>query len=411
MSTQRNSKLWGGILLLTGTTMGGGLLALPISTSETGFINALLLMLACWFLMTTSALLMLEVNLWLPPHTNIVSMAKVLLGPCSVGITWVCYLSLLYSIIAAYMMSGSDFLQNLIEKNLGLQWSHGTCAILFTTLLGTLVAQGIRCIDYINRGLMIAKLIIYILLVLAILPLISPPKLLTGELRFIIQGFTVVISAFSYANIVPSLRSYFQDDIASLRKAILIGSTIPLLCYILWNASVIGIIPLYGPHGLIKLLKAEQPTYALINQLNTYLNSKPLSILAHSFASVCVFTTFLTCSLGLIDFLKDGLWGTRTKGTRTKIIYQNITLYAISFLPPLNLTLFYPGLFIKALDYAGIACLILFVLLPVAMAWRGRYSVQHSPCTYRLAGGKPLLLILASIGILGIFLGLCAPNA
>lgn len=35
-----NSKFIGGILLIVGTSIGGGMLALPVSTAEVGFTNS-----------------------------------------------------------------------------------------------------------------------------------------------------------------------------------------------------------------------------------------------------------------------------------------------------------------------------------------------------------------------------------
>ena len=404
MSKSPNSRLLGGILLLTGTAIGGGLLALPIATSEAGFMNALGLMFGCWFLMTASAFLILEVNLQLPTHANIVSMARTLLGPWGTAVAWTSYLLLLYSIIAAYMSGGSDVLRNLIEQNLQFQCPSSVYTLLFTVLFGIIVYRGIHYVDYVNRGLMIAKMGTYLILVIMILPVISLPQLLTGgETRFLAKGFTVIVSAFSYANIIPSLRSYFQDDIPALRKTIFIGSTIPLICYILWNASVMGIIPLQGDQGLIQLSHTQQPTSSLVNQLSHYLHSQPLTLLANGFASVCVLTTFLTCSLGLSDFLADGLRLSKLKNIRHKLI-----IYGLTFLPPLAVTLFYPGIFIKALNYAGIYCLILFVLLPVIMAWRSRYSttISQETTVTRLVGGKLMLMGLGAISIFGILYGL-----
>jgi tyrosine-specific transport protein len=41
-----DSKLFGGILLILGTAIGGGMLALPIATTEIGFLNAFFYCLA-----------------------------------------------------------------------------------------------------------------------------------------------------------------------------------------------------------------------------------------------------------------------------------------------------------------------------------------------------------------------------
>ena len=40
-----NSKVLGGILLIVGTSIGGGMLALPLATAEGGFIGALVLLI------------------------------------------------------------------------------------------------------------------------------------------------------------------------------------------------------------------------------------------------------------------------------------------------------------------------------------------------------------------------------
>src|SRR6185312_6915217 len=109
-----NSKLLGGILLIVGTAVGGGMLALPIATSQAGFIYSTFLLFGCWLFMTAGAFLILEVNLWLPTNSNIISMAKQTLGGAGQIVAWVTYLLLLYSLLAAYIAGGGDFLRNLL---------------------------------------------------------------------------------------------------------------------------------------------------------------------------------------------------------------------------------------------------------------------------------------------------------
>ena len=83
-----DSKLIGGILLIVGTSIGGGMLALPIATSYLGFYGSLLLFVGCWLVMTSAALLLLEVNLWLPENSNLISMAKATIGQSGQIVAW-----------------------------------------------------------------------------------------------------------------------------------------------------------------------------------------------------------------------------------------------------------------------------------------------------------------------------------
>lgn len=388
-----DTKLLGGVLLVVGTAIGGGMLALPIATAETGFLNSLLLMFACWFIMTSSALLVLEVNLWLPAQSNIISMAKTVLGRWASTVAWVSYLLLFYSVLAAYIAGGGDFLHGLL-KGLGWQFHQWITTLVFTVLLGYVVYLGIRSVDYVNRALMFTKFGAYALLVVFVIPFVSSEKLMDGEFRYLTAGMTVVVTSFTFANIIPSLRTYFKNDGMKLRKAVLIGSLIPLFCYVLWNLAIMGVIPREGENGLINMLHSGHSTSGFVDQLSALLQSKTITLIARIFTSVCLGTAFLASALGLSDFLADG-FQVEKKGK------GNLIVYGATFLPPLIIVMFYPNAFIKGLSYAGICCVILLVLLPALMAWNGRYR-KNIAQGYRVRGGKPLLagLIMVSIFII-----------
>ena len=73
------------------------------------------------------------------------------------------------------------------------------------------------------------------------------------------------------------------------------------------------------------------------------------------------------------------------------------------------MVLFYPSAFIMALNYAGTFATVLVALLPICMAWRGRYVLGLSGA-YQVPGGKMAMsaalvssLIVVAIGILQEF--------
>lgn len=398
MSNKIDTKLIGGILLIVGTAIGGGMLALPIATAEGGFTNSLILMFVCWFIMTASAFLVLEVNLWLPANTNIISMSRILLGRWGETVAWISYLLLFYSVLAAYMAGGGDFLSGLL-LSLGFKIPSWIAILLFVAILSYVVYQGIHYVDYVNRGLMFSKFSVYVLLIFLIIPSISTTKLKNGNIAYLASGATVMLTSFTFANIIPSLRTYFKDDISKLRKAILIGSFIPLLCYLFWDLSIMGILPREGNHGLISMLHSRHSTSEFVMQLSNTLNNSLITLLTRIFTSICLATSFLASGLSLSDFLTDGLRTTRRgKG--------GIIVYLATFLPPLTVVLFYPGAFIGALSYAGIYCAVLFILLPSLMVWRGRYRTKPLAQGFRVKGGKPLLLGLGFAGLLFISNGI-----
>ncbi len=390
------ARLIGGVLLIVGTTIGGGILALPIATSELGFISSSFLLFGCWLLMTLCALLILEVTLWLPKNTNIISMAKATLGPWGQMVAWAAYLLLLYSLLAAYIAGGSDFFQSLFEM-MHVHLPHAWMAGLFTVVLGYIVFLGIHAVDYTNRGLMTVKFITFFLLLALILPRISMPKLAGSELNYLTGGVTVAITSFGYATIIPSLRNYFHDDVTKLRWVILIGSLIPLVCYIAWDMAVMGVIAREGNGGLISMLHSGRSTSDFVTQLSLILNRETITTLAHIFTSICLLTSFLGVALGLVDFLADG-FQVEKKGS------AHVVVCLSGLLPPLLIVLINPGIFIKALAYAGFYCIVLLAILPILMVWRGRYHKKIPQAdAFRVIGGKPLLLVLliASLVVFG----------
>jgi tyrosine-specific transport protein len=76
----KKGTVFGATLLVSGTCIGGGMLALPVITAPAGFFPSLVLMGACWVFMTLTGLLLIEANLWMEEGAHITTMASRLLG-------------------------------------------------------------------------------------------------------------------------------------------------------------------------------------------------------------------------------------------------------------------------------------------------------------------------------------------
>jgi len=389
-------KLLGCILLIVGTCIGAGMLALPIATAQVGFVGSLILLVGCWLVMTAGAFLLLEVNLWMPLNSNLITMAKVTMGPLGQVVAWITYLLLLYSLLCAYTAGGSDLFHALLLKE-AFNLPSWTAAILFTLLFGTVVYLGIRSVDYVNRGLMFFKFGAYFLLVILLTPHITSEKILSGDIQKMATeaAIMVCITSFGYASIVPSLRIYFNGNVRKLKMAIFIGSLIPLVCYIVWDMIIMGVIPLNGDNGLGALLHSNNSTSDLVKAITRTATSGSVGFFTNLFTSVCVLTSFLGVSLCLVDFLSDGL-------NLPKEGYSKFFLHLATYIPPLTIVLFFPNVFVKALEYAGIYCVILLIMMPAWMAWRGRYQLGLKS-DFKVWGGKPLLVGLMIISLILLF--------
>jgi len=385
------SKLIGGILLIVGTSIGGGMLALPMANAAAGLIPSSIALVICWLLMTLGALLILEVNLYLPPGKNMVSMAYKTLGTPGLVMTWISYVLLLYTLLAAYISGGSDVLSDSLSL-LHIHLQNWQSTALFTLCFGSIVYGGIRRVDYANRALMFMKLGIYLLLIIFIAPFVQLEHWTQHHPAAVPGSLMILITSFGFAIIVPNLRDYFEHDLPSLKRVIIIGSLIPLVCYFAWDAVIMGTLSAEGDNGLIALTHSTHPTTSLANQLAHVIHNKTIDAFFRAFMSICMLTAFLGVALCLMSFLSDGLNLTR----RGK---EGFLLAFITFLPPFILVLYFPGVYLSALSYAGILCVILLLILPALMALFGR---RHYATAFIVPGGTwtPVFVVLSAVALL-----------
>ena len=242
---QRIDRLIGGSLFIAGTTIGAGMVALPITTGVAGFWPACALIVAVFFYMLASIFLLLEANFYCQDsHINIIGMAKKLIGPQAEWLAWLSFLVLLYAASAAYIEGSAEILHSLITAYSAQAPTLPTTAIVFTLSLAVIAYCGIRWMDALNRLLMLGLLLSYFISVSALLPQIEPSYLNAHHPSALWASIPVVVLSFTAHIVLPSLRSYLNDDVQQLRRAILYGMSIPLLMYLIWQVSLLGLFPI-----------------------------------------------------------------------------------------------------------------------------------------------------------------------
>jgi len=368
-------KILGAVLLIVGTSIGGGMLALPIMTAHSGYMPSCVFLLGTWAVMTIGAFLLLEVNLWLEPGSNLISMVRATLGYRIEWLAWLVYMLLLYCLLCAYIAGGEDLVHGLLSLS-GVVLPGWLALLLFVLVFGGVVCLGIRFVDLTNRFIMLAKVLAFVFIVLVTLPLVKATGLSGGYLAPLWHTMTAMITSFGFAIIIPSLRQYLNNNRRALRLVLSIGCTVPLICYLLWEAMIFGVMPKTGTHGLLMLTHAKEPISALMMALSDLTQRNTVVIAAKVFTSICVVTAFLGVSLSLTDFLADGL----------RVKKQGIhawEIYALTFVPPTLLILFVPQLFVFGISFAGVFCIILLIMLPLWMAYHG---ITQQGRTVNIAG-------------------------
>jgi tyrosine-specific transport protein len=378
----------GGTLLVAGTTIGVGMLALPVATGPAGFLPSFVMYLLCWFFMLATGLLLVEVSLAMPKDTSFISMAEKMLGPIGKGLFWIVYLFLFLTVMIAHVAGGGDILRQIPGSG---SLPPALFAFLYAVVFAPVVYLGARSVDRLNLFLISGVVFFYLGFVF-----VSVSSVQWGLLTHTNWGkawisLPILFTAFTYQVIIPTLMSYLGRDVRKVRLAVIFGSSIPLMIYLVWEFLILGIVPPEGSQGLAETALLGQNAVA---PLRFFVQSEWILLFSQWFAFFALTTSFIPLALSFFDFLADGLKWHKKGG-------QKVLLCSGVFGVPTLIAMLYPNVFLIALGYAGgISCAFLFGLMPPVLAWVGRYIQLHPKEHRQLPGGKPLLVCLMLFALL-----------
>ena len=381
------NKIVGSTLIVAGTALGGGMLALPLASAGLGFYTAAFLIIANWGLMTYTALLMLEIHQHAEQDATLNSLAKSLLGKPGQYLATFASFFLFYALCAAYIAGGGSQLTNKINDFMSLELTPQFGAILLTIIVATIVSIGTHSVDMVNRVLFSVKIIVLALTLSLLFPHVESINLLEMPVQqgLLLSALPVIFTSFGFHGSIPSIVRYVGIDIKTLKKVMICGASAPLVIYLLWQVATQGVLSQTN-------LMANNSLTSFISSLSSVLQQPQVSQSVSVFADLALATSFLGVSLGLFDLLSGMMTRTRIEGKSHRLKTALVT-----FLPPLAFALFYPQGFITALGYAAIALVILAIFLPVAMVSKQRKSQASG---YRVMGGNATLALASLMGCL-----------
>lgn len=350
-----------GSLLIAGTTVGAGMLGIPLVTADAGFFPAVFVTLLVWAFMYLTGRLFLEVTLWMPDGANILSMSQRFLGKNGQILTGITFLFLYYCLMIAYFAAGAPLLLNL----LGPSFASWQGYLIFGLIFGGLVASGVKWIDRFNYLFIAIMVFSYFSLVYLGSTKIEAQYLSYQRWSLSLLAMPVLFSSFGYHNIIPSLCTYLKRDRAVLKKCLFWGTIIPLSFYLVWQLLFLGAIPLEKIQETLALGKPVTESFSFFS------DSPSIHSLGRIFSFFAVITSLLGVAFSMVDFLGDGMKIKKREG------WTRVLLCILIFAPPYFFSLNDPKIFIKAIGIAGgFGEAILNGFLPVVMVWVGKYRME-----------------------------------
>ena len=381
------NKTVGSTLLVAGTMIGAGMLAMPLTSAGIGFCFTLVLLLGLWALLTFSALLFVELYQTAESDAGIGTLAEQYFGKAGRIIATAVLIIFLYALIAAYISGGGSLLKDLLPESFGDKVS----ILLFTVIFGSFIVIGTHSVDKINRVLFFAMLAAFAVVLSLMLPEIKFDNLMATPIdnALIISASPVFFTAFGFHGSIPSLNKYLGGNVKALRISILAGSVITLCAYILWQMSTHGLLT---QNEFLQILKEDATLNGLVKATLAITGSNIIAGAVKLFSTLALVTSFLGVGLGLLECIEDLL------KRSFNISAGRISLGLMTFIPPLVFALFYPEGFILALGYAGQMFAFYAVVLPVSLVWKARRA--HTNLPYKVWGGNLTLIIVLVLGVI-----------
>eukprot|EP01024_Parvocaulis_polyphysoides_P055679 TRINITY_DN5736_c1_g2_i1.p1 TRINITY_DN5736_c1_g2~~TRINITY_DN5736_c1_g2_i1.p1 ORF type:complete len:520 (+),score=37.80 TRINITY_DN5736_c1_g2_i1:72-1562(+) len=411
-------KIFGAIALVTGSTVGAGILALPTVSAEPGFFPSASVLIGCWAVLSLEALLIAEVNLKLRQRrikngeefegiVTLTDMAGETIGQTGKLVTTGVYMFLVNTLLVAYTSKAGQIASSLLPSELP-GWAGN---VMFVSLLGTFLASGNKNqVQNLVRGMTLGLITSFLIVV------ISGGLHANFDLLDDVQNWSIASTTFPimflslvYHDLVPLVCKFLNYDRTSIRLSLLLGSMVPLSMFLSWDAVALSLAPAgeSGLDPLVLLTQMEGGWFGLAIQL---------------FSLAAISSSWMGSSLGMSAYLKAEIEKNQEFLQPTlSNLPQQVTKclpVATAVLPPLYISLAYPDIFLHATEIAGgYLMTFLYGVLPPIMAWqfRNQESAQtvsdkmgqiwkgkiQPPKWALVPGGRPVLagLTMGSIGL------------
>ncbi|MDA3968952.1 aromatic amino acid transport family protein [Helicobacter ibis] len=392
------ASVFGGTMIIAGTAIGAGMLALPTISAGMWLWWSLGLLYVTWILMLFSSQAILEVNLKYEPGASFHTIVKDNLGKFWNLVNGLSVAFVLYILLYAYVSGGGSMVVHTTSSIFGYEPPKFISGLLFVLLLTACVWWSTYVVDRISAVLIGGMVLTFVFAMSGMIGEIRLPLLLDssndsgGYGIFVFVALSTYLTSFCFHASVPSLVKYFGKDLKSINKCLVYGTFIALVSYIVWIIACDGNIL---RDDFKEVIANGGNVSNLISVASSGLNGVFLIRMLESFAFLAVATSFLGAGLGLFDYMADlcGFDDSRLGRTKTMLV---------TFLPPIIAGMIYPDGFLLAIGWAGLAATIWSVIIPALLlkASRARDSKQERV----LPGGSFSIYFLLFFGIV---VGMC----
>ncbi len=238
-SGHSSGNVFSAVALLVGTAIGAGIFGLPYVISQSGYVVGIVYILGLGIVGTIVNLAFGEVVLSTNGTHQFPKYVEKYLGQrWKVTALIITFLGF-YGALIAYTIEIGNLLFAIFSPYWGgvsLQY-----AMAFYLIMSGALFIGLRAVADLEKIMVIGILVLIALLAIIGIPHINTDHLLTFSPTAIFLPYGIVLFAIGAASAVPDMKNVLKEHPEKLRKAIIIGSLLPIGIYLLFVTIVVGI--------------------------------------------------------------------------------------------------------------------------------------------------------------------------
>jgi len=362
--------------LITGNLIGAGILGLPVITGLAGLVPALVGMLVVGGAMFYTAIVLSNEATVVHNNTfNYPSLYRNYLGFAGKWVAIVANLIILYGLLTAYLTGATTIIVNLFDFPFDKVW----IMLGFFAIITGLTITNLSVIRKYNAVLMFLLWGSFAVIVCISEKHVKLDRLEYEHWRYLPLAIPIIVTAFHFHNIIPTICQSLKWDSRTIWKTMLFGMIIGLVMNAIWVQVGIGALPL--EEGTTSIVHAFQHNLPATVPMSREIHSRVFSVGSLLFALLAIATSYLANGTGLMAFMKDLTVNYFKVSNRLLVI-------AVTFVPPLIISIIYPDIFLKALNVVGgVGIVILFGILPSLLA------IVRAKTTPKRALGVAMLIL------------------
>lgn len=357
-------RLFNSIFLISGTAIGAGLMALPLTAINIGTVAILLIVMCMSFLAYTSSIMTVNLNIKRGTKQSIMELSKDISGNKMYCVTSLSFYILSFSLLTVYFSGVASLLSAFFQLNDSL------IILICGILLFLMLSLNINTFSRLNT-ILVLMLLAFIAIALSKINIFNSSSnvMPLGQPREILAFAPIIFTSFGVQNICHHISGYLENDSKKIKLAFFIGIIIPAIIYVVWIMSVFQNIQVSDLSFYQKLQNHQVSVGELIGFLCKTSGSVYIEILLKILTLFAVITSAIGIAIGLKTPIREI---TKTSNTTSNLIIASI---------PVVFAVFIPNAFINILSFGGMIAIIFVIFVPFLLTMKSeKLKLNHIVC-------------------------------